>query len=92
MKIIWSVRAAKSFSASIDYISKDSSVAAQKWADRVFNKIEGLLEFPKIGKMQNFEMKGMRQLIIEKDYLAVYRYTQDKCIIVAFRNTKKNNW
>lgn len=92
MKIIWSARAAASFSASVDYISRDSASAAQKWAERVFKKIEGLLEFPKIGKLQNAERKGLRQLIIEKDYLAVYRYTQDKCIIVAFRNARKNNW
>ena len=92
MKIIWSARAAASFSAPVDYISRDNPATARKWAERVFKKIEGLLEFPKIGKLQNSETKGLRQLIIEKDYLAIYRYTDDECVIVAFRNARKSGW
>ena len=42
MKIIWSARAAASFSATIDYISRDNPATARKWAERVFKKIEGL--------------------------------------------------
>ena len=92
MKIVWSSKAAGALEECVDYISKDKPETAKKWAERVFNKIEGLLEFPNIGKIKNQSGRGaLRQLVIEKDYLAVYRYTKDKCLIIAFKNTKQRN-
>lgn len=95
MTIIWSKKAATSFESYIEYISIDSPETAEKWAIRVFNKIEGLLKFPNIGKTID-EKNDVRfkEIIIEKNYIVVYKLVKERCVILAFKRTsinKKNN-
>jgi len=89
MKIIWSKRASESFEACIEYIEIDNPINAEKWALRVFAKIETMLEFPKIGTSPS-KSEQLRQIVVEKNYIVIYRLVKDKCRIVAFMRTSQN--
>ena len=90
MKIVWSKRASASFEAYIEHIEIENPINAEKWAIRVFTKIESLLEYPKIGTSSS-KSDQLRQIIVEKNFIVVYRLVKDKCRIVAFKRTSQNS-
>ena len=88
MKIVWSKKAANSLESYLDFIAMDKPETAEKWAERVFKKIESILQYPNIGKELKPSGKPSRKsIVIEKNYLAIYKIIKDRCLIVAFRRT-----
>lgn len=91
MTIVWSKKAASSFESYVDYISIDSPETAEKWAVKIFNKIEGLLKFPNIGKTIDEKNDArFKEIIIDKNYIVVYKLLKEKCVIIAFKRTSIN--
>jgi toxin ParE1/3/4 len=65
-----------------EYLALSSEVLAEKFIDKVFEKVEVLKTFPNIGKMVlEFNRKDIRELIY-KQYRIVYRIKSEGKITI----------
>jgi toxin ParE1/3/4 len=62
MRLEWSVFAMDDRNAIFDYIEADSPQAAVTVDDRIEEQVEGLLQFPEMGRTGRIE--GTRELVI----------------------------
>jgi toxin ParE1/3/4 len=63
MRLEWSVFAMDDRNAIFDYIEADSPQAAVTVDDRIEEQVEGLLQFPEMGRTGRIE--GTRELVIQ---------------------------
>jgi toxin ParE1/3/4 len=71
MRLEWSVLALEDRNAIFDYIETDSPQAAVTVDDRIRSEVEGLKQFPEIGRPGRIE--GTRELLILRTrYIAAY--------------------
>ncbi|MEO8725558.1 MAG: type II toxin-antitoxin system RelE/ParE family toxin [Acidobacteriaceae bacterium] len=76
MRLEWSVFAQADRNAIFDYIEADSAQAAATVDDRIRAQVEGLREFPEIGRPGRID--GTRELIIQRTpYIAVYHIDRE---------------
>lgn len=72
MRLKWSVFAMDDRNAIFDYIEADSPQAAVTVDDRIQGQVEGLIQFPEMGRPGRVEQT--RELIIQHTpYIAAYR-------------------
>jgi len=72
MLLEWSVFAMAGREAIFDYIEADSPRAAMAVDDRIEASVEGLAQFPEMGRPGRVE--GTRELVISRTpYIAAYR-------------------
>jgi len=50
MRVVWSKRATSRIIEIGRYIAQDSPQNAQRWVEEVFGAVEGLADFPEMGK------------------------------------------
>ncbi|MGO9338297.1 MAG: type II toxin-antitoxin system RelE/ParE family toxin [Terracidiphilus sp.] len=76
MRLEWSVFAKEDRKAIFDYIEADNPRAAIAIDDRIQTRIEGLAQFPEMGRPGRIE--GTRELVIARTpYIAAYRILGD---------------
>ena len=89
MKIIWSPLAVDRASEIAGYIAKDKSLAAEKWINNVFAKVEQLKNFPEIGRIvPEISDSDFRELIY-KNYRVIYRIDKKQISILTIRHGKQ---
>ena len=72
MNLEWSIFALEDREAIFDYIEADSPRAAISVDDRIETRVEGLAQFPEMGRPGRIE--GPRELVISgTPYIAAYR-------------------
>lgn len=72
MRLEWSVFALDDRNAIFDYIEADSPQAAVTVDNRIQGQVEGLIQFPELGRSGRVE--GTRELVIQRTpYIAAYR-------------------
>ncbi len=65
MKVFWTERAIERISEIAQYIAQDSHMAAERWAEKIIQKMESLSEFPKAGrKVPELNKKEYRELVL----------------------------
>lgn len=65
-----------------EHLGHSSEVLADRFVDKVFEKVELLKTFPQIGKMvSEFNRKDIRELIF-KQYRIVYRIKNEETITI----------
>jgi len=81
-EIKWSVRASKDAADIYHYIALDSRYYADKWIDRVINRLDQLPSQPRMGRI--VPEKGDKDLreLIEGNYRIIYRISKGGVIIV----------
>jgi addiction module RelE/StbE family toxin len=76
MRLEWSVFALADREAIFDYIEADSPRAAIAVDERIQARVEGLAQFPEMGRVGRVE--GTRELVISRTpYIAAYRIAGD---------------
>lgn len=76
MRLEWSVFAQADREAIFDHIEADSPQAAVTVDDRIREQVEGLMQFPEIGRPGRIE--GTRELVIHRTpYIAAYHIAGD---------------
>jgi toxin ParE1/3/4 len=76
LRLAWSVFAQEDRKAIFDYIEADNSRAAVAIDDRIQTRIEGLAQFPEMGRPGRIE--ETRELVIARTpYIAAYRIIGD---------------
>lgn len=72
MRLEWSVFAMDDRNAIFDYIEVDSPQVAAVVDDRIEEQVEGLRQFPEMGRIGRIE--GTRELVIQHtSYIVAYR-------------------
>ncbi len=88
MKIIWSPLAIDRVAEIANYIAKDKPTAAEKWVDKIFSKVEGLISSPKLGRLVPEINKDQYREVIYGNYRIVYRIEEKRISILTVRHGK----
>lgn len=82
MKLFWSERAIHQLEHAVDTIAAENPAAAWWVYDRIVEKSQRLLEFPRMGKSGR-EPDTYELVITGTKYIAVYRIAEDRIEIAA---------
>ena len=89
MKIIWSPLAIDKAGDIASFIAKDKPLAAEKWINTVFVKVEQLEYFPEIGRIvPEINDQKIRELIYG-NYRIIYRIYHDQIFVLTIRHGKQ---
>jgi toxin ParE1/3/4 len=76
MIVAWSVYAFADREAIFDYVAANNPRAAVSLDDRIESRVEGLAQFPEMGRPGR--VQGTRELVIHRtSYIAAYRIVGD---------------
>jgi plasmid stabilization system protein ParE len=89
MKIVWSPLAIDRASEIADYIAQDKPIAAEKWINTVFSKVEQLKSSPKIGRIVPEIRNNQFRELIYGNYRIIYRIEQKKISVLTIRHGKQ---
>jgi len=89
MIIIWSPLAIDRISEIADYIAKDKPLAAEKWIDTVFSKVEQLESSPEIGRIVPEINNIQFRELIYGNYRIIYRIEKKQISILTIRHVKQ---
>ena len=81
MEIVWTNQALHKLNKFVDYIAQDDVVTAEKWALKLIEKTDQLIEQPESGRIvpENNE-PDLRELIFD-NYRVIYRIRKEENII-----------
>ena len=89
MKIIWSPTAVTKLSDIVTYISQDNPIQAEIWADKVFNAVERLSDYPNSGRIvPEVNAEKVREIILG-NYRIIYEITDIHIAIITVRHCKR---
>ncbi len=89
MIIIWSPLAIDRASEIAEYIALDKPLAAEKWINTIFSKVEDLELSPEIGRIvPEINNRQFRELIYG-NYRIIYRVEKDQISILTIRHGKQ---
>ena len=89
MIITWSPLAIDRASEIADYIALDKPLAAEKWINTIFSKVEDLGLSPEIGRVvPEINNRQFRELIYG-NYRIIYRVERDQVSILTIRHGKQ---
>lgn len=86
-KVIYSYAVILSLNDIRRYIITDSKTRAEKFINKLLDKIDNLEQFPHLG-IKNEENKYL--FVIDKNYLITYKIINSKIYILTIKNTKIN--
>ena len=88
--IIWSRQGLKDFSDHLAHIASDSPQNARQVATKIIEKIELLIDFPKMGRVvPELSQENIREIIVY-NYRIVYRLKDIATIeIITIHHSKK---
>lgn len=88
-KIIWSPSALLHFSGWIQFIAKDSPLAARKERNKILTAIKRLKVFPMSGRIvPEFEIMELRE-IVKKPIRIIYRVLAKEIHILVFHHERR---
>lgn len=80
-RIVWTERASGDFEAIVRYIARKNPNAASRIASGIYERTQGLLEFPESGSiLDELRENGWRKLIFRR-WKIVYALRDDQIII-----------
>ena len=89
LEIHWSKQADKKFNKILEYLLVEWNERVTKsFVKKVFDLIETLSEFPKIGAIENKD-KGIRGFTVVKQVNLFYKISGDKIIILDFFDNRQ---
>lgn len=89
MKIVWSPLAIERVSEIADYIALDNPLIAEQQIDIIFKKVEGLNEFPEIGRIVPEIKNNQFREIIYGNYRVIYKNSKNQISILTIRHGKQ---
>ena len=89
MKIIWSPLAVDRAAEIADYIARDKPLAAEKWIESIFSKVEQLKASPEIGRIVPEINNNQFRELIYGNYHIIYRIETKQISILTIRHGKQ---
>ena len=89
VKVIWTDFAIEDLKSIHEFISKDSKTYANKFIEKIINKVDQLEEFPNSGRIvPEFDSEIIRELI-EGSYRIVYILNSDHIGVVRIHHSSR---
>lgn len=89
MKVFWTPLAVERVDGIYDFISNDNVSAAHNVVEKIFRKVESLIENPERGrKVPELKRENIRELF-EGEYRIIYRIDNKRIFILTIRNFKQ---
>jgi len=89
VNIVWTEFALEDLKLIHEYISKDSKIYADRFIEKIVNRVSQLESFPKSGRVvPEFELEILRELI-EGNYRIVYKINPDHIGIVRIHHAAR---
>lgn len=89
VKVIWTEIAIEDIRLIHEYISKDSKRYADRFIEKIINRVTQLENFPRSGRVvPEFDSELIRELI-EGNYRIVYKITSDQVAVVRVHHAAR---
>lgn len=89
VKVIWTEIAIDDVRLIHEYISKDSKRYADRFIEKIINRVTQLENFPRSGRVvPEFDSELIRELI-EGNYRIVYKITSDQVAVVRVHHAAR---
>ena len=84
-KIDWTLRSRDDLRNIASYIARNNPVAALKWGDDIFKRVDTLQQFPELGRI--VPERGQRDLreIIVGNFRIIYRVRHERKVVEILR-------
>ena len=89
MKIVWSPLAVERASEIVDYIAQDKPLAAEKWIQKVFSKVDQLRLNPEMGRIVPEINNRLFRELIYGNYRIIYHIETKQISILTIRHGKQ---
>ena len=89
MKIVWSPLAIERASEIVDYIALDKPLAAEKWIQTVFSKVDQLRFSPEMGRIIPEINDPLFRELIYGNYRIIYHIGTKQVSILTIRHGKQ---
>jgi toxin ParE1/3/4 len=89
MQLVWSPLAIEQVVKISKYIAKDKPDVATSWAESIFQTVEKLEQFPKIGRIVPELLNDNFREIICGNYRIIYRVKNNFVDILAVKNVRQ---
>ena len=77
MEIVWTNQALRKLNKFVDYIARDNLVTAEKWALKLIERTDQLMEQPESGRIvPEYNELNLRELIFG-NYRVIYRIRKE---------------
>lgn len=86
MRIIWSPLALERVTEIAFYIAEDKPGASKKWVESIFESVEKLTTYPKLGRIVPEIKKENFREIIHGDYRIIYSISENSIEILTVRH------
>lgn len=83
MKIEWTETALSDLKSIRDYIARDSDYYAARFVERIIEAIEGLVDFPKMGRRLPEATEENILEILFQSYRIIYRVEEKRVLILT---------
>ncbi len=89
MKITWSPLAIEQVREIAAFIAMDKPSAAVSWAEKVFESVERLTEFPKSGRMvEEIKRQEIRE-IVQGRYRVIYKTKKKEILVLVVKGSRQ---
>lgn len=89
VEVIWTNNALLDLNEIGEYIAKDSPKYTEITVSKHYNKVEVLVEYPKIGRVvPEAEQENLRELI-EGNYRIIYEIAEDSIYIMSVHHSSQ---
>jgi len=89
LRLIWSPLAIKRLSEIAKFIAMDNPLTAERWVDKIFDKVEKLSDFPERGRVvPELNNKIIREIIIG-NYRVIYKMETNEISVLTVRHVKQ---
>jgi len=89
LKITWSPLAVEQVRDIASYIALDKPTVAIQWAEKIFDSVEILLDFPKSGRIvSEINRKEIRELI-QGSYRIIYKIKPKEILVLVVQSGRQ---
>ncbi len=89
MKIIWSPLAVDQVRDIASYIALDKPAIAVEWAEKIFNSVEVLLEFPESGRVVPEINRQEIRVLVLGNYRLIYKLEQKEILVLIVKSYRQ---
>jgi addiction module RelE/StbE family toxin len=89
VRVIWTDYAIDDLRLNHEYISKDSKRYADRFVEKIIERVDQLARFPKSGRVvPEFNLESIRELI-EGNYRIVYKISANQVAIIRIHHAAR---
>jgi len=89
LKITWSPLAVEQVQDIAIYIALDKPSVAEQWADKIFNSVNRLKEFPKSGRVVPEINRSEIREIVQGNYRVIYKIKKQEIMVLIVKSYRQ---